>query len=270
MRLHASAIALAGLLCAGAAGAQTRLDATARAFYQNGAAAFAAGRYDEAARAFREAHAISHAPELLFNLALAQERGGDYRGALRSMTDFRNAGAPNYDRATLDRQIEALRPRVAEQEEAERRRAAGEAAPEPRVEVRERTVERTVIQPAFYRVEYRRSGLDTVGPWVTLGLGAAAGIAGIIQGVAVSRDVATLNDVNAGSAPWSSDAQAAYDRAPGGVTRAWVLSSVGGAMVVGGVLWLLLRGPGERRVVNLAPTLSLTDGGAALGLGGSL
>ncbi len=267
MRFAVVAVGLALAAVSPTVAAQPRLDAAARSFYQNGAAAFQAGRYDEAARAFREAHAISHAPELLFNLALALERGGDYRGALQSLTDFRNAGAPNYERATLDRQIESLRPRAAEQEEAERRRAAGEAAPtEPRVEVRERRV----IQPAFYRVEHRRSALNTVGPWVTLGLGAAVGVAGIIQGVAVSGDVATLNDVNAGRSPWSDDAQGALDRAPGGVTRAWILGSVGGAMVVGGALWLLLRGSGERRVVNVAPTLSVTEGGAALGLGGAL
>lgn len=152
------------------ASAQQQMSETARSLYQNGAVAFSAGRYAEAVRAFRESHAISHAPELLFNLGLAQERAGDVQGAIESLTDFRNAGAPGADREEIERRLVELRRRAATQSAEARATAqrdeARHAVPSERVVVR--TVERNTVR----QVEYRRSTLDTIGPWVTLGVGA--------------------------------------------------------------------------------------------------
>ncbi len=263
--MRAAAIALATLLASATAAAQTSL---AQTYYDNGTRAFTAGHYDEAARAFREAHAISHRPELLFNLSRALERQGDYVGALQSLQDFASAGAPGFDRAALDQMLAQLRPLAEQQRTREdEARRAGQA---PEVIVRERTVERAVIEPRWFRVEYRRSAISTVGPWVTLGLGVGLGVAGVVQAVVANGDVSTLRDVNNGSQAWSQAAAEAQRDAQGGVTRAYILGGLGVGLAAGGALWLALRGPGQRVEVRDAPRISVAPYGLGLAIGGTL
>lgn len=263
--MRRAALALAALLASAPAAAQTRL---AETYSENGDRAFTAGRYDEAARAFREAHAISHRPELLFNLSRALERQGDYVGALQSLQDFANAGAPGFDRAALDQMLAQLRPLADQQRQREEEaRRAGQT---PEVIVRERTVERSVIEPRWFRVEYRRSGFATVGPWVTLGVGVALGVAGVVQAVIANGQVATLRDVNEGAQAWSQAAADAQAGASGSVTRAYILGGVGLGLAAAGGLWLALRGPGTRVEVRDAPRISVAPFGLGLAVGGTL
>lgn len=263
--MRASAAALAALLAAGDASAQ---DDVAQTYFENGNRAFAARRYDEAARAFREAHAISHRPELLFNLSRALERQGDYAGALQSLQDFASAGAPGFDRAELGRMLAQLRPLADQQREREE--AARRAGRPPEVIVRERTVERAVIEPRWFRVEYRRGAVSSVGPWVTLGVGAALGVAGVVQAVVARGSIATLDDANSGAAAWSQSAADAQAGASGEVTRAYLFGGVGLGLAAAGALWLALRGPGQRVEVRDAPRIAVTPFGLGLAVGGTL
>jgi tetratricopeptide (TPR) repeat protein len=260
-----AALALATVLAARAASAQENL---AETYFENGNRAFAAHRYDEAARAFREAHAISHRPELLFNLSRALERQGDYVGAVQSLEDFRSAGAPGFDRAALDQMLTQLRP-LADQQRA-REEAARSAGQAPEVIVRERTVERSVIEPRWFRVEYHRSTLATVGPWVTLGVGAAVGVTALIQGVVARGQISTLNQANDGTAAWSQSAADALAGASGSATRAYVLGGVGVGLAAAGAIWLILRGPGQRVEVRDAPRIAVAPFGLGLAVGGAL
>ncbi len=263
-------LALALTALPATASAQGRMSEAARNLYESGSRAFAEGRFAEAARAFREAHAISHEPALLFNLGRALEASGDDAGALEALTLFRDAGASGFDRAALDRQIDTLRQRV-DEARARAAEAAQNPAQPPPPPPQVRTVERTVIQPAWYRVEYRRSTVSTVMPWALVGVGGALGVAALIQGLVARGDINTLNAANRGDEPWNSGAQDALGRASGEATRTYIFAGAGGAFVLGGVLWLLLRGPGERVVVNSPPQLTLLPGGGAgLTLGGSL
>ena len=263
--MRPAAVALAAVLATGTAAAQENL---AETYFDNGNRAFAARRYDEAARAFREAHAISHRPELLFNLSRALERQGDYVGATQSLQDFASAGAPGFDRAALEQMLAQLRPLADQQREREE--AARRAGQTPEVIVRERTVERAVIEPRWFRVEYRRGAVSTVGPWVTLGLGAALGVAGVIQGVIASGQVGTLDNVNNGAEAWSQSAADAQAGASGAVTRAYVFGGVGLGLAAAGALWLALRGPGERVEVRDAPRIAVAPFGLGLAVGGAL
>lgn len=256
------AAVLAMALAISSAAAAQPMDQAARNYVHAGLTAFEERRFADAARAFREAHAISHRPELLFNVGRAEAAAGNLSAAVEALTLFRDAGAPNFDRAALDAQIQELRTQRDEQQRRETEARAQNAPPPPPPEVR------TVVEPRWFRVEYHQSTLNTVGPWVTLGVGAAVGIVGIIQGASAASNVSLLNDVNRGQTPWSSSAQDARDAASGQVTRAAILGGVGGAMVLGGALWMILRGRGERREVRTDPVLGLSPAGIGLSVGG--
>jgi hypothetical protein len=262
--VNRAAVLAAVLLAATTASAQPVSDA-ARVHMQEGLAAFEAERFADAARSFRRAQTISGRPELLFNVARAEAAAGNLAGAVEALTLFREAGAPGFDREALEQQIRTLEAQRAEQARREESaRAQNTPAPPPPPEVR------TVIEPRWVRVEYRHSTLNAVGPWVTLGVGAAVGIVGIIQGVSASSSIALLNDVNRSQTPWSPAAQEARSTAPGQLTTATVLGGVGGAMVLGGALWLILRGRGERHEVRTDPVLGIAPAGIGLSLSGVL
>lgn len=262
--MNRAAVLAAVLLAATTASAQPVSDA-ARVHMQEGLAAFEAERFADAARSFRRAQTISGRPELLFNVARAEAAAGNLAGAVEALTLFREAGAPGFDREALEQQIRTLEAQRAEQARREESaRAQNTPAPPPPPEVR------TVIEPRWVRVEYRHSTLNAVGPWVTLGVGAAVGIVGIIQGVSASSSIALLNDVNRSQTPWSPAAQEARSTAPGQLTTATVLGGVGGAMVLGGALWLILRGRGERHEVRTDPVLGIAPAGIGLSLSGVL
>jgi len=262
--VNRAVVLAAVLIAASTASAQPMSDA-ARNHMQEGIAAFEAERFADAARSFRRAQAICGRTELLFNVARAEAATGNLAGAIEALTLFRDAGAPGFDREALEQQIRTLETQRAEQtrrEEAARVQNTPPPPPPPEV--------RTVIEPRWVRVEYRHSTLNAVGPWVTLGVGAALGIVGIIQGVSASSNIGVLNDVNRGQVPWSASALDARNSAPGQVTTATVLGGVGGAMVLGGALWLILRGRGERREVRTDPVLGIAPAGIGLSLSGVL
>ena len=201
--MNRAVVLAAVLIAASTASAQPMSDA-ARNHMQEGIAAFEAERFADAARSFRRAQVISGRPELLFNVARAEAAAGNLAGAVEALTLFREAGAPGFDREALEQQIRTLEAQRAEQARREESaRAQNTPAPPPPPEVR------TVIEPRWVRVEYRHSTLNAVGPWVTLGVGAAVGIVGIIQGVSASSSIALLNDVNRSQTPWSPAAQEA-------------------------------------------------------------
>ena len=57
-------------------------EARAKELYENGAALYEEGRYEEAILAWEEAYRLSSRPVLLFNIANAYERLGRGRGAV--------------------------------------------------------------------------------------------------------------------------------------------------------------------------------------------
>ena len=117
--MNRAAVLAAALALSSAAAAQP-MDQATRNYVRSGVTAFEERRFAEAARAFREAHAISHRPELLFNIGRAEAAAGNLTAAVEALTLFRDAGAPNFDRAALDAQIQELR--------AQQARPLGEAA----------------------------------------------------------------------------------------------------------------------------------------------
>ncbi|UJR79067.1 tetratricopeptide repeat protein [Sandaracinus amylolyticus] len=82
----------------------------AQQLFQQGIAAYDAGRLDEAVRLLREADAIVHSPELTFNIARVYERMGESREAIRHFERYLREARPEGDeRADVDRRIAAMR-----------------------------------------------------------------------------------------------------------------------------------------------------------------
>lgn len=267
----------AGLCLTAEAGAQpsTTRQGAARTHLQNGVEHYGAGRYAEAAAAFREAHAITHQPELLFNLGMSLERAGELGAALEAFNLFASAGAPGYDRAQLDMRREALRARIA----AEAARSTAESAPTPTPALTPAptpTAASVDPQPTLItqriEVRYERSTLQTAGPWVLMGAGATVTLAGLLVGLGANQVAADVAGANRGEQSWSTDLDARYNSHEGVVGAAMGLTLLGAAVTAGGGLWLALRGPGRRREVALGPlgALVLPNGGGMLTVGGAL
>lgn len=102
------------LLLSGSAFAQDDdPDARARELYENGAMLYEEGRYEEAITAWEEAYRLSERHALLYNIANAQERLGDYQAALDTLAEYR-ALAPASERDVLDRRLKSIERRMEE------------------------------------------------------------------------------------------------------------------------------------------------------------
>ena len=105
-------IALLSLLLTSPALAQDS-DARARELYENGAMLYEEGRYEDAIAAWEEAYDLSERPALLYNIANAYERIGDYEAALDALGRYR-AYAPASERESLDRRLRNIEARMRE------------------------------------------------------------------------------------------------------------------------------------------------------------
>lgn len=267
------------LLLASAAEAQpvSSQQPLAQSYVQNGMRLYGEGRFADAARAFREAHAITHRPELLFNLGMALERAGELQNALDTLVLFEAAGAPGFDRARLQPQIAALRQRIADEASARERAAQGAVAPaQPAQPAQPATAEPPprlieVVVTRRVEVRYVRSTGASVGPWITLGLGGLVLITGGVMGLATAAMRSDVDQANMGQVPWSADLTETVDNYNSARRAAQIFTGVGLAGVVGGVVWLILRGPGQRREVPIASASVIpVQGGAVVGFGGAL
>lgn len=219
-------------------------DARARELYENGALLYEEGRYEDAIAAWREAYRLSDRPVLLFNMANAAERIGDYDEAMRLLSRYR-AYAPAEERETLDRRIRNIERRLDEQ------RTTSPAA----------TVAPTPTTPA----EPARDGVRIL-PVVLLGaggLGLAGGGAFAVLALDARAD-ALAACTTSGDATWCTDAAADPMRRD----KSWSLAAdvgfvVGGLAAAGGV-GALLWGP-QPVSVGAAPV----EGGAVVTVAGA-
>lgn len=111
-------------VAAGAGAQQQDRVARAQTLFREGIAAYEAGRLAEALQKLREAHRITRAPELAFNVGRVYERMGDAAGAQRYWREYlRRGNVPDAERADIERRLQAL------QELARRQRDQVFAAP---------------------------------------------------------------------------------------------------------------------------------------------
>lgn len=86
----------------------------ARASFNAGTVFFEAGNYEEALASFQVSYDASSRPELLFNIALCEERLLRYEEAIATFQRFGAAGAPGHDVAAVQERVDHLRVLIAE------------------------------------------------------------------------------------------------------------------------------------------------------------
>lgn len=91
----------------------------AKDLFRQGAAAYEEGRYEDAVELFLGAHALTHNPKILFNVANARERMGDLAGCRDALQE--------YLRFTIDEERQIIARRIA----AIDQRIAAARPPEP-------------------------------------------------------------------------------------------------------------------------------------------
>ena len=109
-------LVLGALLAASPALAQEDdSDERAKALYQEGTRLYEQGLYEEAVAAFKIAYSLSRRPLLLYNMAQAMERIGQWDEALEALVDYKT-DAPPEELDTLNSRIDALQARIDERD----------------------------------------------------------------------------------------------------------------------------------------------------------
>lgn len=81
--------------------------AQAKDLFMSGRTLYEEGRYEEAIQDWQESHRLSGEPVLLYNIANAYERLGDYDNAIRTLEQYKLAADPG-ERAAIERRVESL------------------------------------------------------------------------------------------------------------------------------------------------------------------
>jgi tetratricopeptide (TPR) repeat protein len=264
-RLHA--LLVAGLLCSLSVPARADSDEDAREAYYTGDNHYAAGRYEEALKYFEKAYALSKRPQLLYNIANAYERMGDYEAAagyLRKYLkspDAEDVSSVRQRIRRLEMNAEAKDREVKEAKESRIKQAEIENKPPvdpdplPEVELRETTEDgaRASRKPAYLFLA---------------GSGAAI-ITATIFGLAAESAAADAEEVCTGGGLCPETAEDALNRERRFALIADVSLVVGLASAGVGV-YLLLKDSDDKEkkptAVRVEPTLY--RGGGGIGLSG--
>ncbi len=161
----------------------------AKELFLNGKELYNQGRYESAIIAWKEAYALDPRPVLLFNLANAYERSGQFEEALDALERYRPLAKPE-EGEVLDTRIRALEDRVREIEE-ERRRAEEERLAAQRALEEER---RRAEQARLEAEAARKKGAFPALPVVTTATGVGALGFGVVNGLAALRHRKALRD----------------------------------------------------------------------------
>lgn len=258
-------------------------DELARSHFRAGARFFDQRRFAEAASEFEIVFELSGQGALLFNAGRAWEAAGRAREAIRAYRRFLETREVGAARTAIETSIRTLERRVADEERAAAQRASAGCA-EPNASSASAngasaSVPNTAAAGAMSsaptsasllqlqtRVTYQHRTLDAVAPWVLLGIAGVTGGIAVWQGVAALTDYGRVNTATTWSAQLTNSYYAARDEA----NTAIVFTSVAGAAAIGGTLWLVARGRGERReeLVRTA-MITPTHRGATLSVGGT-
>lgn len=183
------------------------------------AQAYAEGDPDRAVELLEAAHDAHPEPILRYNLARAHESAGRVSAAIEAYEAYLDAAGEISNRAALEQHVRTLRARLAR----ERHLALARESAEARAQASEDAAREAEKQSNPW-------------PWVTSGTGLAALSGGLTLGVLARNERSNVDD-----APSHLDASTSFHRAQDLALGANVLLSVGAALLVSGVIWLIVR-----------------------------
>jgi len=212
--------------------------ARAKALYANGKMLFDEGRFNEAIKAWQEAHNLTKRPLLLYNIALAHEALGQFSEAIEVLFQYR-IYAPKEEQPSLLEKIEeweAKAKKIAESRAAEERAAADKKANQEREEALLKQ-EPTPV-PSVVRAPKRPRGAAAV-LWGSTAVLAGGGVAFALLSNKHGKAADEHCDATEGVKVCTEDAAQAFNRQRNFAILAdtsWGLSIVGG----GFALWFTL------------------------------
>lgn len=213
----------------------------ARGVFEAGRAAFADGRYEAALEYFERSYELTHAPELLYNIAQSADRMRRDERALSAFEAYLAELPDAPERPEVEARIRALRAALeARSAEAQAREAEAREA-----EARE---DAPVIEPGSEAPIARE---PSPAGWVVAGAGGLTAIVGaVLLGVASAR--AGEVDGAAEGTPWV-DLRGAYADAETLGPAGGVLLGVGLATAAVGAVWGVVELGSARADVAIGP-----------------
>lgn len=216
--------------------------AEAKKAFSAGTEAYAEGSFEHALASFKRAYELTESPDLLYNIATVSDRMRLDEEALAAYEGYLEARPKSADREHVESRISVLRDAIEARKRAEL---------DAEIEARRAAVE------AAARVKAERPLTQYVGPgpgpWITIGLGSASVVTGAILIGLGQRDQKKIESAEPGSS--YSLVQDMADRGPRRTKAGIALMTVGGAGIIGGIIWQLTGGHEEKvPEVSIGPT----------------
>jgi len=233
--------------------------------------------YDKAISYFKDAYSIDcsvHA--ILPIIATAYERKGDKQSAVGALQEYlkRVPNAPDHE--VIERRIKNLQDQIAQEKAAAS--AAPTASPPPAASTAAPTATATATAPPTATTPTAEptstatappttEGGHSAAPWIVVGVGGAALVAGVVLFAVGAGDISTAEQ----KCPVHNNCNDPNSQSTGNSGRTLesvgvVAGSVGVAAVAGGLLWHFLETPASGTTATLTPVVA--PGYAGVGLGG--
>ena len=270
------ATALAAAVLVSSGGREARADddeQRAREAYKTGDDHYAAGRYEESVKYFKLAYDLSRLPALLFNIANAYERMGDYEKAADYLRQYLESPKAENVASVRERIRRLELSAEARKREQPPEAAAGAGEPPPASGDPSATTagaaELTSRSPdaAVQRDGSARSRRSRALPYTLLAVGAVGIAGGIAFGVVSKRAGDDAEKLCNDDGLCTSDAEDELDRQRRFALGSDISFGIGVAAAGAGVLLLLLRDDGdqpERSALRVSPSVGTAGVGVDL------
>lgn len=214
-------------------------DAEARMRFQLGSQLYERGRFEEASAEFRRAYDLSGRPSLLYNVYLAERDAGNVAAAAEALRRYLDEEEAPENRALLESRLQSLE-ELAAREHSDPQQATPDA-PTPDPEPAAETAAPEPQQPPADEPAEESARPSLVAPLLLVGGGAAILAAAGGLGLANRTLYNDLQDRCLGGTLCTPSQSGDIDALGRRNLTADVLLGLGGAVVLGGLVWLVLR-----------------------------
>ncbi len=227
-------------------------DQRARELYENGALLYEEGDYENAVIAWKQAYDISERPLLLYNIANALERIGEWQEAFDYLNQYR-AFAKADERDTLDRRMRSIERRL-EDKRSDEEAVAEEARTAEEARAAEETsagTENTSGGNTLSTTSTTRAGAAGPNPGGVILLGAGLGgvaVGGIFGGLAVNARADAASLCSSGDPVLCPDtAREALDNDRNFALASDISMIAGGAVAAAGLVVLIVDATSKKK-----------------------